>query len=67
MISIADFITHSECQKINNLALMMEKVLNDKIVLTDIENDILTEIMSLIDSVEKKAYFLSVQREEVSR
>lgn len=53
-MDISNFIYHSESIVVNNLSLVLEKVLNDKLVLTDEEKKQLEDIMKTVYLLEKK-------------
>ena len=53
-MNIADFIHHSEPELINNIALMLEKSMNDKIVLSEDDKEELMEIMETVKILEEQ-------------
>jgi len=57
--STLDFVTHKEVEFIKNLADMLEKTLNDKILLNKEEEEKLEEIKNITDILEESIYELS--------
>lgn len=51
-MNILDFINRSESEQLANIAIILEKSLNDKIVLSDEEKELLSEIMNKAEELE---------------
>jgi len=58
-MTISKYIQRSEPIKVNNLALMLEKALDDKLVLSEAEQEELEKIMKLIEEAELSIYNFS--------
>lgn len=58
-MNISNFLENSESEYLGNLALLLEKTLNDKILLSEKEKESLNEIMHSLEEVEVKIYKLA--------
>jgi len=58
-LDISDFINHSEPELIKNIALMLEKSLNDKMLLTEEEKKELQAIIETSKVLEEMIYKFS--------
>lgn len=52
------FITISEVENIRNVSILLEKILLDKITLTEEEQKKFQEIMDIVEELENKVYEL---------
>jgi len=61
-LNISDFIKRSEPEQLVNIAIFLEKALNDKIILTDEEKVSLDKIMKKIEELENSVFDFSLKK-----